>query len=508
MSALHRRGVVAVGAFAAVAVLGGAIIAARPGGGPAVAAAPAAAAPGGAPAQAHAPVTYAPIVERVSPAVVSVRITRAAAGGGGHGSQMPDLFRRFFDDEFLRRFEFGQRDRMPRQMPRRMPHMSHVGSGFIIDAGGHIVTNNHVVDGAADIKVVMTDGREFSARTVGRDPKTDLALLKIDAGGDLPHVAFGRSEDVRAGDRVLAIGSPFGLGNTVTEGIISARGRDIGSGPYDDFLQIDAPINRGNSGGPSFNLRGEVIGVNTSIISPSGSSAGIGFAVPSDLAREVVMQLQQAGKVERGWLGVSIQEVTDGLADGLGLDEPRGALVAEVMEGSPAARGGLLQGDVILDVDGERIDSMRELPRLIARIPAGTEARLTVLRGGSETSRTVTIGAMPGDGEEVVAAAARDGGSALGMTLAAVDDAARSRFELGRDVEGVVVTGVSDGGGAASGGLRPGDVIRKVHGRDVRTSGDVLAAVEAARDAGRKSVLMLLRRGGSDRYVALPVDRS
>lgn len=495
MSKFARTGAIALGGLAAAAALGGVLFAAEPGvrTQAAAVAAPAFAAP--------MPRSFSDVVERVSPAVVSVRVSGAEVRGGAPKTpefRMPEPFRRFFGDEFFRRFEFDgpRREFGP---GRRGPAM---GSGFVIDADGHVVTNEHVVASGNRIEISMTDGRTFEAKVVGRDPKTDLALLKIDGGGSLPHVAFGRSDDVKVGDWVLAIGSPFGLGNTVTTGIVSARGRDIGSGPYDDFLQIDAPINRGNSGGPSFNLRGEVIGVNTAIVSPTGVSAGIGFAVPSDLASEVIAQLRTAGKVARGWLGVHVQEVTRDLADGLGLEAAEGALVAQVETDGPAAEAGLRQGDVIVAVDGERIESMRELPRLIARLPAGAEARLSVIRAGSEIERSVRIGALPGGGETVAAAAGER--SDLGMTLAALDDESRARFGVAPEVDGVVVTAVAPEGVAGRRGLRPGDVILKVQGRDVRTPADVDAEIRRAADERRKSLLALIRRAESDLYVALP----
>ncbi len=496
MSRLARTGAVALGGLAAAAALGGMLLAAEPDGRTRAAAA--------VPAPAGAmPRSFADVIERVSPAVVSVRVSGPAARGSASrtpGFRIPESFRRFFGDEFFRHFEFDGPRREFGPGPRR-PSM---GSGFIIDADGHIVTNEHVVAAGSRIEVTMTDGRTFEADVVGRDPKTDLALLKVDGRGPLPHVAFGRSDDVKVGDWVLAIGSPFGLGNTVTTGIVSARGRDIGSGPYDDFLQIDAPINRGNSGGPSFNLQGEVIGVNTAILSPTGASAGIGFAVPSDLASEVIAQLRTAGKVARGWLGVHVQEVTRDLADGLGLEAAEGALVAQVEADGPAAEAGLRQGDVIVAVDGERIESMRELPRLIARLPAGAEARLSVIRAGSRIESAVRIGTLPGSAETTASAA--DERSDFGMTLAELDDERRARFEVPEEVDGVVVTAVAPDGVAGRRGLRPGDVIRRIQGRDVRTPADVAAEVRRAVGERRKSLLVLVRRAASDLYVALPAD--
>lgn len=501
-SRTRTAAIVAAGASIAAVALVGVLSAAQPGGGAETRPAPAAARTASLPAGGgQFPVSLAPVIERVSPAVVAIRVTGPGSRAVSSAFELPEPFRRFFGDDFARRFGFEMR-RDGRRVPRAP---SGVGSGFFIDGEGHIVTNNHVVEEARKIEVTLTDGRRFEAGIVGRDPKTDLALLKVDGGGAFPHVAFGRSADVKVGDWIVAIGSPFGLGNTATTGIVSARGRDIGSGPYDDFLQIDAPINRGNSGGPSFNLDGEVIGVNTAILSVTGANAGIGFAVPSDLAREVIAELRTAGKVARGWLGVQVQQVTSDLADGLGLGAPEGALVSQVMEDSPASRAGLRQGDVIVAVDGERIETMRELPRLIAGLPADSAAKLGVFRDGSEITVPVRIGAMPGAPETAMALAAKEEGARFGMTVAGLDEEGRDRFGIAPRIKGVVVVGLDPNGVAASRGMRPGDVIRKVAGSEVRNPEDILDAVEKAAGDKRRSVLMLIHRNGSDRYVALPL---
>ncbi len=490
---------VAVGASMAAVALVGALSAAQPGGGAETRAAvqPVSLSAG----SGRFPASLAPVIERVSPAVVSIRVTGAGSQAVSSAFELPEPFKRFFGDDFARRFGFEMR-RDGRQPP---PVRSSIGSGFFIDGDGYIVTNNHVVEDARKIEVVMTDGRRFEARIVGRDPKTDLALLKVDGGDAFPHVAFGQSSKVKVGDWIVAIGSPFGLGNTATTGIVSARGRDIGSGPYDDFLQIDAPINRGNSGGPSFNLDGEVVGVNTAILSVTGANAGIGFAVPSDLVREVIVQLKSSGKVARGWLGVQVQEVNSDLADGLGLGAPKGALVSQVMDESPANRAGLRQGDVIIAVDGERIETMRELPRLIADLPANSTTKLGVFRDGSEIAVSVRIGAMPGTPEAGKALADKSQGAKFGMTVASLDDETRGRFGVAPAIKGVVVVALDPNGVAAGRGLRRGDVIRKVAGSEVRNPEDILDAVERAAADGRKSLVMLLHRSGSDRYVALPL---
>ena len=452
------------------------------------------------------PGSFAPIIERVAPAVVSIRVTghapRATAEEGRPGLDIPEPFRRFFGEEFGRRMspngENGDRQ-------RRAPLVQGMGSGFFIDADGHVVTNNHVVAEAEKIEIVLKDGQVYQATLVGRDPKTDLALLKVSADRAFPFVSFGSSSAARVGDWVIALGNPFGLGHTATTGIVSARGRDIGAGPYDDFLQIDAAINRGNSGGPTFNARGEVIGVNTAIISPSGASAGIGFAVPSDMAKGVIAQLKATGKVARGWLGVNIQAVTDDLAAGLGMAKAEGALVAGITDDSPAAKAGLRQGDVIVAVDGNRIEQMRELPRLIAGIAAGKDAQLTIRRDGAEKTLTVNIGKMPETEKLASVETDRGGEVRLGMTLAAIDGTLRSRFRIPDSVTGVLVVNVDPDGIAAEKGLQPGDVIRRVSDTAATSPSAVARAVEAAAKDKRKAVLVLVTRDGNDRYVALPL---
>ncbi len=453
------------------------------------------------------PGSFAPVVERVAPAVVSIRVTGSAESermtSNAPEMEVPEPFKRFFGEEFGKNFgfRFGQPERQG-----RAPRVQGMGSGFFIDADGHVVTNNHVVAGADRIEIVLKDGETFAATLVGRDPKTDLALLKVKSDKAFPFVSFGDSAAAKVGDWVIAVGSPFGLGHTATTGIVSARGRDIGAGPYDDFLQIDAPINKGNSGGPTFNVRGEVIGVNTAIISPTGVSAGIGFAVPSNMAKQIVDQLKDKGTVARGWLGVHIQAVTKDLATGLALAKPEGALVSSVTADGPAARAGLKQGDVIVAVGDERIENLRQLPRLIAGIRTGDTAKLRIVRDGTEKTVEVVIGKMP-ETDRVAAAADKDATppAKLGMRLAALDDGLRARFRVGNDVNGVLVVDVDDASVAAEKGLRPGDVIRRVSGRDVKAPADVAAALKKADEEDRKALLMLVRRDGNDRYVALPI---
>ncbi|MBM3523681.1 MAG: PDZ domain-containing protein [Alphaproteobacteria bacterium] len=337
------------------------------------------------PARARSgPTSFAPLAKQVVPAVVNIAAVRETpAGGGARGDMRGQL------DEMARRF--GQTRRPPAAQ-----RATSLGSGFIIEAGGTVVTNNHVVEGAREIAAILNNGRTLQAQLVGRDDKTDLAVLKLRTEDKLPFVRWGDSDRIDVGDWVLAVGNPFGLGGTVTAGIISARGRDLHAGPYDDFLQIDAPINQGNSGGPSFNMDGEVIGVNTAIYSPTGGSVGIGFAIPSNLARQIVDELIRSGRIERGWIGVNIQDITPEIASRLGLKpDVDGVIIAAVETSSPAARAGLVQDDIIVAVNGRRIDQVRDVPRTIAALRPGTSLTLTLLRRGREISVPVTTGRLP-----------------------------------------------------------------------------------------------------------------
>src|SRR5438067_6342990 len=346
--------------------------------------------------------SFAPLVKKVLPAVVNISVTEKS-DVQGLAERLPEGFRGSPFDDFLRRF-FDQHGSEGHATPRPFRGRPGeeggtgrvaLGSGFVIDPSGYVVTNNHVVGEAAKVEVTLQDNSKYTARIIGRDPRTDIAVLQIKADKPLPHVSFGDSNVAQIGDWVIAVGNPFGLGGSVTTGIISARGRDIHAGQFDDFLQIDAPINRGNSGGPTFNLSGEVIGINTAIYSPNGGSVGIGFAVPSNVAEAVVAQLQSGGKVSRGWLGVQIQEVTPAIAASLGLDGQGGALVAAVTPGSPGAQAGLKQGDVILAFNGGEVKQLRDLPRLVAAVSPGSAGRLTVWRGGQSTELKVTLGEAP-----------------------------------------------------------------------------------------------------------------
>jgi serine protease Do len=475
--------------------------------------------------------SFAPLVKKVMPAVVNISVTERAGTptgddqtqdqdqdqgqgqgqdqdlGPGQGPQQGFPSSPF--DEFLRRF-FEQQGQPFRNMPQRNLQRMALGSGFIIDPTGYVVTNNHVVANADKVTVIFQDNSKHPAKVIGRDSKTDLALLKIDTKEALPYVNWGDSNGSQVGDWVLAVGNPFGLGGTVSSGIISARGRDIHSGPYDDFLQIDASINRGNSGGPTFNLAGGVIGINTAIYSPNGGSVGIGFAIPSSLAKPVIEQLREHGKVERGWLGVQIQEVTPEIAKSLGLTEPEGALVAEINDGSPAAKAGIKQGDVILSFNGHDIHKVRDLPLIVAQTPIGEKAPVRLWRDGKDVSEDVAIGQMP-ENPKVAQNDQTGGGNqertnsatALGLTLAPLNDNLRRRAEVPKNVKGVVVMGVADDSPLAALGIQPGDVIQSVNQQPVTTPQQAEAKLKDAQASRNKQVLLLINRHGTSEYLAL-----
>ena len=381
----------------------------------------------------------------------------------------------------------------------------------MVDPEGFIVTNNHVIEDADEIVVNFVDGTSLPATLVGTDPKTDVALLKVVPPTPLPFVSFGDSDKLRVGDWVLAIGNPFGLGGSVSAGIVSARNRDINSGPYDDFIQTDAAINRGNSGGPLFNMTGEVIGVNTAIISPSGGSIGIGFSVPSALVKTVVMQLREFGRTRRGWLGVRIQTVTDDIAEGLGLDGTKGALVSEVTSGGPAEDGGVEAGDVILKFDGKDVNEMRDLPRMVAETEVGKDVRVVVWRKGKTQTVKVVLGLLeegeggpPAEVDKPEAPAVAE--TALGMKLEPLTEENRSNYGVAADAKGVLVTEVDAGSAAAQKGIRPGDVIVEVAQTPVATPDDVRGGVKQAKEEARKSVLVLVQSGADLRFVALKIE--
>jgi serine protease Do len=458
-------------------------------------------------AQRPMPNGFADLVDKVVPAVVNISTKQKVDVPGVEGVPdfpFPDLPEDSPFREFFERF-FGQP--RPGDQPAPPRTVQALGSGFVVDPSGYVVTADHVVGKATEITVILNDGSEHRAEVIGRDDKTDLALLKIDAGKPLPAVPLGDSDKVRVGDWVVAVGNPFGLGGTVTVGVISARNRVIEAGPYDDFLQLDAAINRGNSGGPSFNLGGEVIGVNTAIFSPTGTNIGIGFAIPSNIVRSVIDQLRETGKVERGWLGVQIQSVSPEIADSLGLKKPHGALVAEVTPDSPAAAAGVEQGDVIVRFAGTDIEDARGLARAVASIPADRRVDIQVWRKGKEATLSVKVGSQPGKPEAAAAEPATEPGevqlASIGVTVAGLTPERRNRFDVPKDVSGVVVTSVKPGSPAAERDLRPGDVIVRVGQDKVVTPGDAAAELKRAKHEKRKSVLLLVSRGGSQRYVVV-----
>jgi serine protease Do len=438
------------------------------------------------------PQGFADLAARVAPSVVRVTVTGRAEATPASVEIPPEL-RGTPLEPFFRQFERGQR--APRGEQRGEPRRSlGQGSGFIIDQAGYIVTNNHVVGEAASVKVELTDGRELPARVIGTDPQTDLALLKVEAGGPLPAVTWGDSDSLRVGDWVVAMGNPFGLGGSVTAGIVSARGRQIGAGPYDDFIQTDAPINPGNSGGPLFNANGEVVGINTAIYAPAGGNVGIGFAVPARMARHIITDLQQDGRVARGWLGVSMQPLNAELASALRLPDTRGVLVAGVEPGSPAASAGVKAGDVVVGIDGRPVALARDLAVAVAEAAPRSTATLTLLRDGQRVEQVVTLGQREAPRQE-----ARDTEAPRGASLGL-------RLSAGKAGEGVTVAAVEPGSIAATRGLQAGDVILRAGEREVRRPEDVSQAVAAARGAGRAAIALQVARGGGNAFIALPLN--
>jgi len=449
------------------------------------------------------PASFADLAEKALPAVVNISTTQTVKRESSPqhpqfppGSPFEEFFKKFYDRQ-------QDQNRAPRQV-------TSLGSGFVIDASGIIVTNNHVIAGADEIVVRFQDDTSLPAKLIGHDEKTDIAVLKVESDKPLVFLPLGDSDKLRVGDWVVAIGNPFGLGGTVTAGIVSAQKRDIRSGPYDDFIQTDAAINKGNSGGPLVDVDGAVIGINTAIYSPSGGSVGIGFSVPIALAKPVIAQLRKFGETRRGWLGVNIQNVTDEIADSLSLKEARGALVANVTEDGPAQAAGIQAGDVILSFNGQAIDRMRSLPRIVAETPVGEKVAVVVWRKGKEVKVYVTLGRLEEQEAATASAKADEKGSDaaiddLGVSVASITDKVRERFQIPDDVEGVIVTNVTEGGNAAKKGLQPGDILLELNQETVSTPSEVAAIVASLQEAGRKSVLVLFNRGGDRRFIVVPL---
>ena len=452
---------------------------------------------------AERPDSFADLAEKLSPAVVNISTTMVV--NGNNRPQMPQFPEGSPFEDFFKEFQ-------DRGEPSRRAQS--LGSGFIIDAAGIVVTNNHVIENADEISVILANDESFEAKVIGRDAKTDIAVLKIDPGDSkLTAVSFGNSDGLRVGDWVMAIGNPFGLGGTVTAGIVSARGRDIGSGPYDDFIQTDASINRGNSGGPLFNLDGEVIGINTAIFSQTGGSVGIGFAISANLATQVVGQLQDYGRTRRGWLGVFIQEVTEDIADSLGLDSAKGALIASVTEAGPADEAGLQAGDVIIRFDGKDVVKSRDLPRIVAETPVETTVDVEVVRGAERKTLSVTLGELE---------QAENGGllsrsqskektndtriENIGLTVAPLTEELAEKFDLDTGETGIVVVDVKDGSPAADKGVQPGDIIRRLNQSAITSVDKLIEGIASAKKEGRKGVLMLIESDGQTRFVQISFD--
>ncbi len=470
--------------------------------------------------------SVADLADRLLPAVVEITIESAGDSSGGDtpdaqpdtrdtpdatpdkppGNDVPEdpnnPFKDFFD-QFLKR---GQGSQQPQKM-------TSMGSGFVIDPSGIIVTNNHVVEGAESIEVHFHDDTILKGELVGRDPKTDLAVIRVKPKKPLPTVAFGDSDKLRVGEWVMAIGNPFGLGGSVSLGIVSARNRDINAGPYDDFIQTDAAINKGNSGGPLFNLKGQVMGINTAIFSPSGGSVGIGFSVPSNTAKNVITQLVQFGETRRGWLGVKIQAVTDEIAESLNLDNTHGALVADVTAGGPAEKAGIQSGDIIVEFNSRPVNTMRDLPKFVAETPIGDKVTLKVLRKGKETELTAEVGRLADD-QKVADASGKPAPvkpapavvTALGMTITSITDDLRTKYGIDKDLKGAVITEVAQDGAAADKRLEPGDVITEAGEQEVQGASDISSRIDEAKKAGKTSILLLIAKGGKAtemRFIAM-----
>ncbi len=463
--------------------------------------------PVGAAQSSGAPFSFADLVEDVSPAVVSVLVEREV-----EAPRVPSELEEFFQ------FRFGERglrrDRAPGRGDRESFRggsrtLQAQGSGFFIDGEGHIVTNNHVVEGATRVRVGLNNGDEVAAKIIGADPETDLAVLKVEDAGKYPFVEFSEDADLRVGDWVVAVGNPFGLSGTVTSGIVSAIGRETG-GQFTNFIQVDAPINRGNSGGPTFDLRGRVVGVNTAIYSTTGGSVGIGFAIPAKVAKSTTDQLIKNGAVTRGWLGVQIQDVTENVAKAFSFDDTEGALVVDVIDGTPAQKGGLRADDLIVSVDGDTVENSRDLTRSISALPPGAKTKVKVVRDGKEKVLNVTLGKR-----EATSIASNDnedlGGDDmmaedLGLRVSALDDELRDQYRIEDDVDGVVVTAVRPGSPADEAGLSAGVVISKVDGQTINSVSALQTKIESGVKEKRDALVLRLEVGGVKRIGALPLD--
>lgn len=446
------------------------------------------------------PESFADLSEKLLPAVVNISTTQIIKGQQAPNLQFPpgSPFKEFFED-FMNRGGPSQREARS------------LGSGFIVSPDGLVVTNNHVIADADKVTVVLHNDIKLEAKILGRDPQTDLALLKVKHNKDLPYLKWGNSDTLRVGDWVLAIGNPFGLGGTVTAGIVSARARMIGAGKYDNFIQTDASINRGNSGGPMFNLEGEVVGINTAIVSPSGGSVGIGFAIPSTMAKNVIEQIKEFGEIRRGWLGVTIQHVSEEIAESLGLKDNKGALVAGVTEDSPAEKAGLKTGDVIVEYDGEVVPEMRRFPLMVAKTKIGETVKIKVWRDGELKTVTAKIEKLEENNTQLsqnTNPVLENKNGTLGLQLSKITPAMREKFSLSDNQKGVLIVGVKQDSNAAKKGLQQGDVIKEVSREQVVSPTQVRNKIESAKKKGKKSVLFLIDREGNSRFIALKIDES
>ena len=462
--------------------------------------------------------SVADLAERLLPAVVEISVQSKEEANGGPAMQLPELpddspFKDFFDD-FLKKRK-GQQGQGQEQAPQDRT-VNSMGSGFVVDASGLIVTNNHVVEGAETIEVHFQDSTILKAELVGRDPKTDIAVIRVKSDKPLPTVNFGDSDVLRVGEWVMAIGNPFGLGGSVSLGIVSARNRDINAGPYDDYIQTDAAINKGNSGGPLFNMNGDVVGINTAIFSPSGGSVGIGFSVPANTAKGVVAQLEKYGETRRGWFGVKIQSVTDDIAESMAMGKARGALIADVTKTGPAEKSGIEPGDVVIEFNGRPINEMKDLPKIVAETEVGSKVPVKVFRKGKEIELMAEVGRLE-DGEKVVAqqdssnvAPAPAVATVLGMTVTSITDELRQKYSIEADIKGAVVTEVTPDSAAADKRLEPGDVITEAGEKPVTGAADISVSIEDAKKAGKNSVLLLVSKGGKQaemRFIALKLNK-